>query len=59
MSRKMTMPDSKLQSLQPCAQAGGPEWSKDRIGVVFFDSTAQHPEWLGEEPPRVKALMPG
>jgi hypothetical protein len=21
-----------------------------------FDSTAQNPEWLGEEPPRVKAL---
>ncbi len=24
-----------------------------------FDGTAQHPEWLGEEPARVKALMPG
>jgi hypothetical protein len=23
-----------------------------------FDGTAQHPEWLGEEPPRVRALMP-
>jgi aryl-alcohol dehydrogenase-like predicted oxidoreductase len=25
----------------------------------IFDGTAQHPEWLGEEPVRVKALMPG
>jgi aryl-alcohol dehydrogenase-like predicted oxidoreductase len=24
---------------------------------TIFDSTAQHPEWLGEEPPRIKALM--
>jgi predicted aldo/keto reductase-like oxidoreductase len=24
----------------------------------IFDSTATHPEWLGEEPQRVKALMP-
>jgi predicted aldo/keto reductase-like oxidoreductase len=24
----------------------------------IFDSTAQHPEWLGEEPPRVRELMP-
>lgn len=23
-----------------------------------FDGTATHPEWLGEEPPRVQALMP-
>jgi tyrosyl-tRNA synthetase len=23
----------------------------------IFDSTATHPEWLGEEPPRVKQLM--
>jgi aryl-alcohol dehydrogenase-like predicted oxidoreductase len=25
----------------------------------IFDSTAQHPEWLGEEPARVRELMPG
>jgi hypothetical protein len=25
----------------------------------IFDSTATHPEWLGEEPPRVKELMQG
>ena len=23
----------------------------------LFDSTAQHPEWLGEEPPRLQALL--
>jgi hypothetical protein len=23
----------------------------------IFDSTAQHPEWLGKEPPRLQALM--
>lgn len=25
----------------------------------IFDSTAQHPDWLGEEPQRVQQLMPG
>jgi aryl-alcohol dehydrogenase-like predicted oxidoreductase len=25
----------------------------------IFDSTAEHPEWLGEEPPRYRELMPG
>jgi aryl-alcohol dehydrogenase-like predicted oxidoreductase len=25
----------------------------------IFDSTAQHPEWLGPEPPRIRQLMPG
>jgi aryl-alcohol dehydrogenase-like predicted oxidoreductase len=24
----------------------------------IFDSTAQHPDWLGEEPPKVQQLMP-
>ena len=24
-----------------------------------YDATAQHPEWLGEEPPKVKAVMQG
>ncbi len=24
----------------------------------IFDGTAQHPEWLGEEPPEVQQLMP-
>jgi aryl-alcohol dehydrogenase-like predicted oxidoreductase len=24
----------------------------------IFDGTAQHPEWLGEEPPELRALMP-
>ena len=30
---------------------GGPEWSKDRIGVVFFDSTAQAQTLAGADPP--------
>jgi len=25
----------------------------------IFDGTAQHPEWLGEEPPKFRELMPG
>ncbi|HET7753883.1 MAG TPA: aldo/keto reductase [Anaeromyxobacteraceae bacterium] len=25
----------------------------------IFDATAEHPEWLGEEPERLQALMPG
>jgi hypothetical protein len=24
----------------------------------IFDATAQHPEWLGEEPERLRRLMP-
>ena len=24
----------------------------------IFDGTAQNPQWLGEEPPRLRALMP-
>jgi hypothetical protein len=24
----------------------------------IFDATAQHPEWLGEEPERLRKLMP-
>jgi hypothetical protein len=24
----------------------------------IFDATAQHPEWLGEEPKRLQGLMP-
>jgi hypothetical protein len=24
----------------------------------IFDGTARHPEWLGEEPPRVQQMMP-
>jgi hypothetical protein len=24
----------------------------------IFDATAQHPEWLGEEPERLQKLMP-
>ena len=30
---------------------GGPEWSQDRIGVVFFDSTAQPQTLVGADPP--------
>ena len=25
----------------------------------IFDGTAQHPEWLGEEPERLQKLVPG
>jgi hypothetical protein len=27
-------------------------------GEHIFDATAQHPEWLGEEPERLQKLMP-
>jgi hypothetical protein len=30
---------------------GGPEWSGDRIGMVFFDSTAQPQSLAGADPP--------
>ncbi|MEA2345398.1 MAG: hypothetical protein QOF63_3567 [Thermoanaerobaculia bacterium] len=30
---------------------GGPEWSGDRMGLVFFDSTAQSQTLVGADPP--------
>lgn len=30
---------------------GGPEWSGDRMGLVFFDSTAQPQSLVGADPP--------
>jgi hypothetical protein len=30
---------------------GGPEWSGDRMGLVFFDSTAQPQTLIGADPP--------
>lgn len=30
---------------------GGPEWSGDRMGMVFFDSTAQPQTLIGADPP--------
>jgi aryl-alcohol dehydrogenase-like predicted oxidoreductase len=36
--------------------AGGGEYEPFKTSSIF-DSTAQHPEWLGEEPPRVRALL--
>jgi hypothetical protein len=36
-----------------------PSTSWTPTSASIFDSTAQHPERLGEEPPRVRELMPG
>jgi hypothetical protein len=52
--------DEQLRSLlaktREAASRGADEPFKT---TSVFDGTAQHPEWLGEEPRRVRALMPG
>ena len=43
-----------LEKTAPVAGSG--EFEPFKTSSIF-DSTAQHPEWLGEEPPRIKALL--
>ena len=45
-----------LDKTAPAAQRG--EWEPFKTSSIF-DSTAVHPEWLGEESERVQALSPG
>ncbi len=53
------MTDAQVQALlartREAASRGEFELFKT---TSIFDSTAEHPQWLGEEPPRFKALMP-
>ncbi len=48
--------DALLAKTAAVAAAGEYEPFKT---TSVFDGTAQHPEWLGEEPARVRELMPG
>src|SRR5262249_20644696 len=51
--------EKELQELLArTAQAGARGEVEPVKTTSIFDSTAQHPEWLGEEPPRVRSLMP-
>jgi hypothetical protein len=54
------MTDQELQPLlaKTAAAAAGGAFEPFKTTSIF-DSTATHPEWLGEEPARVKELMPG
>jgi hypothetical protein len=59
-----------LLTLQPDAQRAGPAFLEKTGDAAprgefelfkttsIFDSTATHPEWLGEEPQHVKEMMP-
>jgi hypothetical protein len=48
--------DELLARTAPAAVAGEFELFKTSS---IYDGTAEHPEWLGEEPARVQAAMPG
>ena len=53
------MSEAQVQALLAktahAASRGEFEWFKT---TSIFDGTAQHPQWLGEEPPRVQQVMP-
>jgi hypothetical protein len=53
------MSDAQVQSLlaktAQAASRGAFEWFKT---TSIFDCTAQNPQWLGAEPPRVQQGMP-
>ena len=53
-----TVTQADLQKMldKTAADAARGEFEPFKTSSIF-DSTAQHPDWLGEEPPRIKALM--
>ena len=53
------MSEAQVQSLlaKTAAAAARGEFEPFKTTSIF-DGTAQHPEWLGEEPQRVRELMP-
>jgi predicted aldo/keto reductase-like oxidoreductase len=55
--RPMSEPQVKalLAKTANAASRGAFEWFKT---TSLFDGTAQNPQWLGEEPPRVQQVMP-
>jgi aryl-alcohol dehydrogenase-like predicted oxidoreductase len=54
------MSDAQVQALlaKTAAAAGDGAFEPFKTSSIF-DSTAKHPEWLGEEPERVQRLVPG
>ena len=46
--------DAVLAKTRPAAEGGRYELFKTSS---LFDSTAEHPEWLGEEPERLQKMM--
>jgi predicted aldo/keto reductase-like oxidoreductase len=52
----MTEADVQRLLAKTAAAAARGEFEPFKTSSIF-DSTAQHPEWLGEEPPRIKALL--
>jgi hypothetical protein len=55
--KPMAEPEVKALLAKTAGAAGRGEFEPFKTTSIF-DGTAQHPEWLGEEPPQVKALMP-
>jgi hypothetical protein len=53
------MSDSAVQALlaRTAPAAAGGEFEPFKTSSIF-DGTAQHPEWLGDEPQRLQQLMP-
>jgi hypothetical protein len=56
--RPLADPDVRALLAKAAGAASRGEYEPFKTTSIF-DSTAQHPEWLGEEPPRVRELMPG
>jgi hypothetical protein len=56
--RKLTEADMQSLLAKTAQAASRGEFEPFKTSSIF-DSTAQHPDWLGEEPERVKELMPG
>ena len=48
--------NSEALLAKTASAAAGGEFEPFKTTSIF-DSTAQHPDWLGEEPPRIKELI--
>jgi len=48
----------KVLLAKTAAAAANGEYEPFKTASIF-DGTANHPEWLGDEPPRIRELMPG
>lgn len=50
---------SRARLLAKTAKAAATGWYEPFKTTSLFDSTAEHPEWLGEEPPEIQQLIQG
>jgi aryl-alcohol dehydrogenase-like predicted oxidoreductase len=55
--RPMTVPQREALLAKTRAAAAHGEFEPFKTSSIF-DSTANHPDWLGEEPQRLRAMMP-